>query len=81
MPRKPKSNPEVEWIAVKLEQCPLDYHTATTQFQGVWLRTALKLYRGNLTKSSRELGVSRRTLQIQATKHGIDLRAIRQKEK
>ncbi len=81
MPRNSKSNPDVDCIDVKLKQCSLDYRTATTQFQRVWLKAALQHFGGNLTKSSRELGVSRRTLQIQVNKHDIDLQAIRQKEK
>lgn len=81
MPRKSKSNPGVVSINLKLEQCSLDYRTATTHFQRVWLQAALQHFGGNLTKSSRQLGVSRRTLQIQVNKHDIDLQAMRQKEK
>ncbi|MBK6911361.1 MAG: hypothetical protein IPK53_04210 [bacterium] len=56
---------------------PLDYREATAQFHRLWLIKALRRFRGNLSETARQLGLTRRALQLQVARLDIDLGPLR----
>jgi DNA-binding NtrC family response regulator len=56
---------------------PMDYREANAEFLRKYLTKVLKECDGNITEAARMLSISRRTLQLQATRLEIDVSAIR----
>lgn len=50
---------------------------AVAQFKYCYLVFSLAAYGGNISTTARMLGVSRRTIQLQVAKHGINIQEIR----
>jgi DNA-binding NtrC family response regulator len=56
---------------------PIDYKSAREQFERQFIRRALLLHRGNVSRTAVSLNVGRRNLQVKIRQLGIDLDSIR----
>jgi len=64
-------------VTIKLDSLPLDFRRAKDEFLICYLTAALQALDLNITQTARALSVSRRTLQLQISKLGLDVEKMR----
>ncbi|MFZ5432158.1 MAG: helix-turn-helix domain-containing protein [Calditrichota bacterium] len=74
--RAAKSNPSLR-PQDRGHAYPANLRKARDQFEGHFLKIALELNHGNVSQTSKMIGISRRNLQLKIRKHEIDLTGIR----
>ena len=61
----------------KQGEFPIDYRVAMEQFERRFIKRALILHRGNVSKTARSLNIGRRNLQLKIRHYDIDISKIR----
>lgn len=73
MPRTKSQNTS---IRVSVTQYPAQVREAVLHFRRYYLQQALERYGGNISRTARAIGISRRTLQLQLKEGGIPELAV-----
>jgi DNA-binding NtrC family response regulator len=63
-----------------LKECPVEYRKAKDAFESDFFRLALSKYAGNVSRTARAIGISRRNLTIKINRFGIDMNEMRSLE-
>jgi DNA-binding NtrC family response regulator len=69
--------PKHSSITIVLKDCPAQYRLAREAFEAEFLRAKLDKYAGNVSRTARALGVSRKTLVLKINRFGIDMKVLR----
>ena len=65
-----------DWPAKAVPRPSRSYADAQKAFEVQFIRDALREYNGNITRTARAIGMSRRNLQIKIQKLGIEIRDV-----
>lgn len=69
--------PKHSSFTIVLKDCPTQYRLAREAFEAEFLRAKLDRYAGNVSRTARALGVSRKTLVLKINRFGIDMKVLR----